>query len=179
MFAARGVAVTTVREIGEASGILSGSLYHHFASKDAMVAEIITSYTADLAARSREARRTFPDDPEKCVRALFRASFDAMDAHRHACAIFHKDYLYVSRLPEFPVAQGDVREVTRLWHGALVQGVDQGTFRRDIDVTLFQHLTRDAICNSASWVFSGGRYGIDELADACAAVLLGGFLAPA
>jgi AcrR family transcriptional regulator len=37
LFATRGVAATTVRDIGEAAGLLSGSLYHYFPSKDAIV----------------------------------------------------------------------------------------------------------------------------------------------
>src|SRR4051794_27133732 len=40
-FAERGVASTTVRDIGAAAGILSGSLYHHFASKEQIVAELL------------------------------------------------------------------------------------------------------------------------------------------
>ena len=40
-FAERGVASTTVRDIGAAAGILSGSLYHHFESKEQMVAELL------------------------------------------------------------------------------------------------------------------------------------------
>ena len=40
-FADRGVAGTTVRDIGSAAGILSGSLYHHFESKEQMVAELL------------------------------------------------------------------------------------------------------------------------------------------
>ena len=40
-FAERGVASTTVRDIGSAAGILSGSLYHHFESKEQMVAELL------------------------------------------------------------------------------------------------------------------------------------------
>ena len=34
MFAQRGLRATTVRDIADAAGILSGSLYHHFASKE-------------------------------------------------------------------------------------------------------------------------------------------------
>jgi len=41
LFARQGVAATTVREIADAVGILSGSLYHHFASKDEIVDAIV------------------------------------------------------------------------------------------------------------------------------------------
>ena len=34
MFAERGLRATTVRDIADAAGILSGSLYHHFDSKE-------------------------------------------------------------------------------------------------------------------------------------------------
>ncbi|NLA37272.1 MAG: helix-turn-helix transcriptional regulator, partial [Actinobacteria bacterium] len=41
MFAERGLRATTVRDIADSAGILSGSLYHHFASKEAMVDEVL------------------------------------------------------------------------------------------------------------------------------------------
>ena len=48
LFASKGVAATTVREIADAVGILSGSLYHHFRSKQHIVEEILTNYFEDL-----------------------------------------------------------------------------------------------------------------------------------
>ena len=41
MFAEQGLRSTTVRDIADAAGILSGSLYHHFDSKESMVDEIL------------------------------------------------------------------------------------------------------------------------------------------
>ena len=40
MIAERGLRATTVRDIADAAGILSGSLYHHFSSKEEMVDEV-------------------------------------------------------------------------------------------------------------------------------------------
>ena len=51
LFARKGVSATTVREIADAVGILSGSLYHHFESKDAIVAEILAGYLRDIQDR--------------------------------------------------------------------------------------------------------------------------------
>lgn len=39
---------TSMREIGEAAGLLKGSLYHHFTSKDAILVELTRRYYADL-----------------------------------------------------------------------------------------------------------------------------------
>ena len=44
MFARKGIGATTVREIADAVGVLSGSLYHHFESKDTIVDEILNRY---------------------------------------------------------------------------------------------------------------------------------------
>src|SRR6476620_3658814 len=54
LFARKGVAATTVREIADEVGILSGSLYHHFESKEAIVDEVISSYLEDLRSRYKE-----------------------------------------------------------------------------------------------------------------------------
>src|SRR5881628_738593 len=44
LFAERGLRATTVRDIADAAGILSGSLYHHFDSKESMVDEILRGF---------------------------------------------------------------------------------------------------------------------------------------
>ena len=54
MFAERGFRATTVRDIADAAGILSGSLYHHFDSKESMVDEILTGFLDELFGRYRE-----------------------------------------------------------------------------------------------------------------------------
>ena len=48
LFAERGFKNTTVRDIADAAGILSGSLYHHFDSKEAMVDELLDSFQTEL-----------------------------------------------------------------------------------------------------------------------------------
>ena len=44
MFAERGLRATTVRDIADSAGILSGSLYHHFSSKEEMVDEVLRGF---------------------------------------------------------------------------------------------------------------------------------------
>ena len=54
MFAERGLRATTVRDIADGAGILSGSLYHHFSSKEEMVDELLRGFLDWLFARYRE-----------------------------------------------------------------------------------------------------------------------------
>ena len=39
---------TSLKEIGDACGILPGSLYHHFESKDALIIELVQRYRDEL-----------------------------------------------------------------------------------------------------------------------------------
>jgi AcrR family transcriptional regulator len=54
LFASAGYTNTSMREVAAASGILAGSLYHHFESKEANAVELIEAYHADLVRAVRE-----------------------------------------------------------------------------------------------------------------------------
>ncbi|HET9542662.1 MAG TPA: helix-turn-helix domain-containing protein, partial [Acidimicrobiales bacterium] len=47
VFAQNGVR-TSLKDIADACGILPGSLYHHFDSKDAIVAELVERYETEI-----------------------------------------------------------------------------------------------------------------------------------
>jgi AcrR family transcriptional regulator len=47
LFASSGIR-TSLKDIADACGILPGSLYHHFESKEALVVELVECYHADL-----------------------------------------------------------------------------------------------------------------------------------
>src|SRR5690606_4596569 len=54
-FARKGFQATTVRQIAQEAGILSGRLYHHFGSKEAIVDEVLSTFLDDVTARYRAA----------------------------------------------------------------------------------------------------------------------------
>jgi AcrR family transcriptional regulator len=78
MMAERGLRATTVRDIADAAGILSGSLYHHFSSKEEMVDEVLRGFLDWLFARYQEIIDTEPN-PLARLEGLFMASFEAID----------------------------------------------------------------------------------------------------
>ena len=61
MFAERGLKATTVRDIADSAGILSGSLYHHFKSKEQMVEEVMRDFLDWLFTRYEQIIATEPD----------------------------------------------------------------------------------------------------------------------
>ena len=62
LIARRGYSATTVRDIADEAGILSGSLYHHFSSKEAILQEILRNFMNTLLAKLEriEAEETDP-----------------------------------------------------------------------------------------------------------------------
>src|SRR6478672_4448861 len=89
MIAERGLRATTVRDIADSAGILSGSLYHHFKSKEQMVEEVLREFLDWLFARYQEIVDTEPNPLER-LKGLFLASFEAIE-HRHAQVVLNQD----------------------------------------------------------------------------------------
>jgi TetR/AcrR family transcriptional regulator, cholesterol catabolism regulator len=161
LFARQGVAATTVREIADAVGILSGSLYHHFASKDEIVDAIVGSFMDDLVTRYDEVLAS-TDDPAQRLRGLVVSSLATVAGHPHATEIYQKDARYLSE-GKAPVAE-NARLIRRAWIGVLEEGVEAGIFRSDVPVTVIYPLLRDGLWLTARWFKPTKTYGYDELA---------------
>jgi AcrR family transcriptional regulator len=80
---------TSLQEIADAAGILPGSLYHHFESKEAILVELIRRYHADLDRIGEIARQRLeePDPRPTSERILELGSEIALCAVRHRAAL--------------------------------------------------------------------------------------------
>jgi AcrR family transcriptional regulator len=172
-FANRGVAATTVRMIADEVGILSGSLYHHFESKEAIVQAILGPYLDELRHRYKTALET-PADPPTRLRALVHASLETASAHPHATEIYQNDVNYLRGLDRFAYLKGVGREVQTVWLGVITEGIDSGAFRADIDPKVFYRLVRDAVWLSVRWFHPSAEYPVARLAEQCTALFLEG-----
>src|SRR4249920_1642758 len=100
LFAERGFKNTTVRDIADAAGILSGSLYHHFDSKEAMVDELLDSFQTALW-EQYDAIESSDRTPKQKLEAVVRVAFDAIDQHHSEVAIFQTDAAYLATFDRF------------------------------------------------------------------------------
>lgn len=173
MFADRGLKATTVRDIADSAGILSGSLYHHFKSKEQMVEEVLRDFLDWLFERYAEivARES---DPLERVKGLFLTSFEAIE-HRHAQVVIYQDEAKrLSSLPQFAFVDERNREQRRMWVDVLNQGIAQGSFRPDLDVDLVYRFIRDTTWVSVRWYSPGGPLTAAEVGRQYLAIVLGG-----
>jgi AcrR family transcriptional regulator len=173
MFAQRGLRATTVRDIADAAGILSGSLYHHFASKEEMVDEVLRGFLDWLFARYQEIIDTQPNPLER-FKGLFMASFDAIE-HRHAQVVIYQDEAKrLTSQPRFSYVQDLNRKQRQMWVDVLQQGIKEGYFRSDLNVDLVYRFIRDTTWVSVRWYLPGGPLTAEQVGRQYLSIVLGG-----
>lgn len=173
MFADRGLRATTVRDIADSAGILSGSLYHHFKSKEQMVEEVLKDFLDWLFGRYREILDAEPDSLGR-VKGLFMASFEAIE-HRHAQVVIYQDEAKrLSSLPQFGFVDERNVEQRQMWVDILKQGVADGHFRPELDVDLVYRFIRDTTWVSVRWYQPGGPLTAQQVGEQYLAIVLGG-----
>jgi AcrR family transcriptional regulator len=173
LFAEKGYQATTVRNIADEAGILSGSLYHHFDSKESIVDEILTSFFDELNAANQAALGR-GGDPRTVLAELVRICFGTLVPHRAAIMVLQNDWNYLRRFDRFDYLIRSEEETERMWVGQIARGQQSGLFRADIDPRLTYRMIRDTIWVAVRWFQPGGRLDAQGLADHYIKVLFDG-----
>ena len=173
VFAAQGYDATTVRKIADAAGMLAGSLYYHFDSKESMLDEILRAFLDELWARY-DAVLAALLGPRETLEALVTASFREIDRHRAAVAIYQKESRHLTDQPRFGYLADAQRRFERAWLRTLESGVASGDFRTDLDVRLTYRFVRDTVWVAASWYRPGGQHSPEEIARQYLSMVLDG-----
>jgi AcrR family transcriptional regulator len=177
LFAERGFKNTTVRDIADAAGILSGSLYHHFDSKEAMVDELLDTFQTELW-KEYDAIEASDLTPRGKLEAVVRASFDAIDHHHSEVAIFQNDAAHLITFERFAYLGERNNKFRTLWTGLLEAGVESGELRSDLDVELVYRFLRDTVWVAVRWYRPGGDLSPSDIADQYLRILLEGIHQP-
>src|SRR5580692_753645 len=127
LFAQKGFRATTVREIADAAGILSGSLYHHFDSKESIGDEILLSFINDVLADYRAAAASAAS-PRDVIEQIVRSTSRTLSRHRAALAMLQNDWSYFSTQNRFAYLRKALGEIERTWIAQLERGKEAGVF---------------------------------------------------
>ncbi|MFE6225753.1 MULTISPECIES: TetR/AcrR family transcriptional regulator [unclassified Streptomyces] len=173
VFAAQGYNATTVRKIADAAGMLAGSLYYHFDSKESMLDEILSTFLTELW-EGYDAVLAAGLGPRETVEALVTESFREIDRHRAAVAIYQKESRHLTDLPRFAYLTDSQNRFEKAWLGTLERGVADGVFRADLDLRLTYRFLRDTVWVAASWYRPGGQHGPEEIARQYLSMVLDG-----
>nr|WP_229074261.1 TetR/AcrR family transcriptional regulator [Actinoplanes sp. DH11] len=175
LFAEKGFRATTVREIADAAGILSGSLYHHFDSKESIGDELLSAFLDDVLAGYREAATD--TDPRAAIERIVRSSTATLSRHRAALTMLQNDWAYFSAQPRFGYLRTAMKEIEQTWVDQLTRGRETGLFRADLDPRLTYRLLRDILWIPTSWSQSKGAWTNDEIVDGLLRLLFDGITA--
>jgi TetR/AcrR family transcriptional regulator, cholesterol catabolism regulator len=175
LFAQKGFRATTVREIADAAGILSGSLYHHFDSKESIGDEILSSFINDVLADYRAAASS-DGSPREVVEQIVRSTSRTLSRHRAALAMLQNDWNYFSTQDRFGYLRKALGEIERTWIAEFERGKEAGVFRADLDARLTYRLLRDVLWIPSQWGATSGGYGTEQVADAILRLLFDGIL---
>jgi AcrR family transcriptional regulator len=175
LFAARGIAHTSIRDIGDASGILGTSLYHHFKSKDDLVDLIVRGTTEALDDLYKEAM-TSSDNPRDLFAAMVRASFKLFERFPEANVIYMNDFHYLAARPRFDYLKTTEARHHKMWRSIVASGIESGDFRADLDAGPSSRLVQDAVWITARrWASARRRRPpLEQLTEGTLTFLLGG-----
>ncbi|CAB4542709.1 MAG: TetR family transcriptional regulator [Actinobacteria bacterium] len=155
VIAERGIKGATVRDIGQAAGILSGSLYYHFDSKEQIVLELLLPSIEEQYERSL-AIRAQAVSPTAALTELIRTSVHETAKHPNQAVILRNEartFRDVEALA--PVAELRAKTVA-LYVEVVNAGRKSGEFRSDIDVDIVVRAMFDGLLGAARW-FTGPR----------------------
>ncbi|RAK43306.1 TetR family transcriptional regulator [Actinoplanes lutulentus] len=172
LFAEKGFRATTVREIADAAGILSGSLYHHFDSKESIGDELLSAFLDDVLAGYRTAAAV--EDPRAAIEEIVRSSTATLSRHRAALTMLQNDWTYFSVQPRFAYLRTAMKEIEQTWTDQLDRGKQAGLFRSDLDTRLTYRLLRDILWMPTSWAQSKNAWTDDQIVDGLLRLLFDG-----
>ena len=173
VFAELGYSATTVRVIAERAGLLAGSLYYHFDSKESMLEEILRTFLDELWG-GYDTVLDAELGPRQTLEALVTESFREIDRHGPAVAVFQKEARQLATQTRFTFLSDAQRHFESAWRTTLERGVTEGAFRPDLDVRLAYRFLRDTVWVAASWYRPGGRHTADGIAGQYLSMVLDG-----
>ncbi|MDL4770663.1 MULTISPECIES: TetR/AcrR family transcriptional regulator [Thermomonosporaceae] len=176
VFASQGYSATTVRKVADAAGILGGSLYYHFDSKESMADEILSTFLDEMwAAYDRVLGAGL--GARDTLEALVAESFRSIDRHRPAVVLYQNESKHLANSERFHYLLDSHRRFEEMWTSLLARGVEEGAFRADLDRTLVYRFIRDTVWVAANWYQHGGRLSADDIAKQYLAMVLEGIQA--
>ncbi|SEG93707.1 DNA-binding transcriptional regulator, AcrR family [Thermomonospora echinospora] len=173
LFATQGYAETTMRDIADKSGILAGSIYHHFSSKEAMLDEILRDFLTRLYEQFSAIEQE-GDNPREALSKLVRVSFSWIHDSPHAVAVYQNETDNLVRQEAFSYVADYSLKIEEVWLRVLTRGQTSGVFRPDLDVKVSYLFVRDAIWSAVRWYRPGGQLKPETVAGQFLALLHGG-----
>src|SRR5271165_5423048 len=175
VFRTKGYHAATVRDIADEVGILKGSLYHHFDSKEDLLYLVVKEPIAQMYSTMAEIAAADGSAADKLRRAI-AAHLEAFDRHHPHLFVYLREREAVKRRLREMIGFSP-KEYERCWQQIIRDGVASGEFRSDIDIPVTSYGLLGMLNWSYKWYDPQGRLSVQEVAEQFTALALAG-LAP-
>jgi len=155
VIAERGLKGATVRDIGEAAGILSGSLYYHFDSKEQIVLDLLLPSVAAQYERALELRSQAASPTGALVAMITEVVHETARFPNQSVILRNEARAFRDIEALAPITE--IRAKTlELYVSVVNEGVKSGEFRPEIDADIVVRAIFDGLLGAARW-FDGQR----------------------
>ena len=174
MFSRQGYQSTSLKEIAAAADMKAGSLYYHFASKEALMVEVLDQSIQFISDTVAEEIEKLPDDYsfEMGLRAFMRGHLTAI--------LEHPDYTTTTirnngQIPKaVQISAHKKREhYEQQWRNLMTQGKTENVIREELDEQLFRLMVLGCLNWSSVW-YKPNAATIDDLVEQYADIFLNG-----
>jgi AcrR family transcriptional regulator len=180
LFASSGSAGTSLKDVADACGILPGSLYHHFASKEAILLELVVGYQSELDAAGRaaidrldlDAAPDGPAAPFGPVLDLAAAIAGIAQRHRAALQVTMYEPPAGASLQFVPRSQRGPEAVDVAMAGLLRQAQDRALVGSGVDTAVLARQLAESMRHVGLAILHGGP--AEQVATASCHLLLYG-----
>ena len=167
-FAESGFAATTVRQIADDVDILSGSLFHHFTTKEQMLHEILREPVLQMRDNAIRIARSPPDAEHRLV-ALILLDLGELTRNREVHAILYNERKRFRRSEEFAYVLQAKKDAYLAWKSVLQDGMKARLFKPGLDgylaistILRMLNMSADRYKNEEDVV---GSYTLDQFTD--------------
>jgi TetR/AcrR family transcriptional regulator, cholesterol catabolism regulator len=174
VFAEKGIVAATVRDISERAGILSGSLYHHFASKEEMIVSILAPV---IKAQVEEFDRIVAelDDPTEILRRVIAVEIAQSANNPRVARILQQDEQHIRELAGLDEVVQHRRAIRARVEAVIANGVKDGQFRADIDPRVAALVLFDAVLGAYRHLKPLGKLSTAEVTQQLSTLIIEGF----
>ena len=173
LFRNKGFERTTVRDLAQEVGIQSGSIFHHFKTKEEILRCVMEEVIHFNTERMREGLQQSENPREKLL-ALIRSELTSINGDTgEAMAVLIFEWRCLK-----PDSQAYILELRshyeRMWLDTLAEARDAGLIAPERDLFVLRRFLGGAISWSHYWYKPGGPMGIDQLAEQALHMALNG-----
>jgi AcrR family transcriptional regulator len=164
LFAEKGFDGTSISDIAGSVGVADGAIYRHFASKRALLFEVIRAFYEPVIDLASETVTGIPDVRGR-LRYLIWLQLRAFAEEPDVCR-----FIIAEARPMHDYYESEVADLNRRWTSLLVEvikdGQSDGTFRPDVPATMIRDLVYGGIEHIAWGAATGhGEIDVEVVAD--------------